>query len=394
MDGELVAFLTGDAGAAEIRDLIDQNVEQQDALSVVSALRRRYDRSTAAAIYETAMLRVRAAAKFEDPSSMLFEREALEQATPQPIARRRAETMSRVQPRLIVDLGCGIGGDAIELTRVCDVVGVDTDAARLRLARHNTRVAGGGFRFDPVQADSLGLAPIRCDVAFADPARRMSGRRIRGLDAYLPPVSSLLERWRPLADSIVIKVAPGITDNEIPNGASVEWISLDGDLREATVVVGDLRSTAAKTATVLPAGASISGPEPNDVPVAPIGGWLFEPDDAVIRAGLVRVLASEIGAAMIDPDIAYLTADHPIEHPMLASYPVDDVMPFNLKQLRRRLAELQVGVVTIKKRGSPVIPEQLRPRLRLSGDRSATILLTRIDGAPTVAIGLDRPLTS
>jgi len=50
--------------------------------------------------------------------------------------------------------------------------------------------------------------------------------------------------------------------------------------------------------------------------------------------------------------------------------------------------------VNIKKRGSPITPEQLRPRLRLAGHRSATILLTLIGGAPMVAIGLDRPLTN
>ncbi len=394
MDAGLVGFLSAGAGAAEIQELIDGDVEHQDALAIVSELRRRHNRSTAAAIYETAMLRVKASAKFDDPSAMLFEREALEQATPQPIARRRAGMIAGVDPRLIVDLGCGIGGDSIEMTRVADVIGVDLEADRLRLARHNTWVAGGGFRFDPVQADSLGLVPFRCDVAFADPARRMSGRRIRGLDSYLPPVGALLERWHAHAGSIVVKVAPGITDAEIPAEASVEWVSLNGDLREATIVVGDLRSSASKTATVLPSGASITGPEPTDVPVAPIGGWILEPDDAVIRAGLVRVLAAEVDASLVDPSIAYLTADHSIEHPMLSSYPVDEVMPFNLKQLRRRLAELEVGVVSIKKRGSPITPEQLRPRLRLAGDRSATILLTLIGGVPMVAIGLDRPLTN
>lgn len=394
MDPELVEFLTSPVGDSEVRALIGRDVDRLDALSVVSELRRRHDRPVAAAIYETALLRVRAAAKFDDPSSMLFDREALEQATPQAIARRRAETISGVRPGLVVDLGCGIGGDAIELSRVADVVGVDLDPARLRLARHNVRVAGGGFRFDPVRADSLGLAPFRCGVAFADPARRRSGRRLRGLDSYLPPVPALLERWRGHADSIMVKVAPGITDAEIPDGASVEWISLDGDLREATVVVGDLRSESARTATVLPAGLSISGPEPSDLPVTPIGPWILEPDDAVIRAGLVRVLASLVGAALIDPEIAYLTADGPVEHPMLTAYPVDEVMPFNLKRLRRRLAELQVGIVTIKKRGSPLTPEELRRRLRLHGDRSATILLTLVDGSPMVAIGLDRPVTS
>lgn len=394
MRPDLIAFLTSDQAAAEIRDLVDREVGQADALSVVSGLRRTYGREQAAAIFETALLRLRARDKFTDPSRMLFDREALEQATAQPLARWRAQSIAVTDPELIVDLGCGIGGDALELTRVAAVVGVDIDRSRLRIARHNAAVAGGDHSFHPVEGDSSSLSPIDCDVVFADPARRSGGRRIRGLDSYLPPVLPLIESWRSAAASILVKVAPGITDDEIPPGASVEWVSYAGDLREAVLALGDLRAEALKTATVLPAGVSVTGPEPDGVPISPIGRWLLEPDDAVIRAGLVRVLAAEIGASMIDPEIAYLTSDRPVDHPMLASYPVDEVMPFHLKRLRRRLAELDVGAVTIKKRGSPITPEQLRPRLRLEGGRSATIFLTRVDEAPVVALGLDQQLTS
>ena len=394
MGPELIRFLTSDPASAEIRELVESEVGPADALSVVAGLRRAHGREQAAAIFETALLRQRARAKFTDPSRMLFDREGLEQATAQPVARWRARAIAATDPDLIVDLGCGIGGDALELTRIASVVGVDVDRSRLRLARHNTAVSGGPHPLHLVEGDSSSLSPIHCDVVFADPGRRSGGRRIRGLDSYLPPVAPLIERWRSAASSIVVKVAPGISDDEIPPGASVEWVSYGGDLREAVVVLGDLRAAALKTASVLPVGISITGPEPEGIPISEIGRWLLEPDAAVIRAGLVRVLAAEVGAAMIDPAIAYLTSDSPIDHPMLSSYPVDEVMPFNLKRLRRRLAELGVGTVTIKKRGSPITPEQLRPRLRLEGERSATIFLTRVGEAPVVALGLDRGLTS
>ena len=133
----------------------------------------------------------------------------------------------------------------------------------------------------------------------------------------------------------------------------------------------------------------MTGPEPDDIPVTPIGRYVHEPDDAVVRAGLVRCVAAEIGATLIDPHIAYLTSDEPGLGPLVTSYRIDEVMPFNLKRLPSRLAELDVGVVTIKKRGAPITPEELRPRLRLSGSRSATLILTRTATGPLVAIGLD-----
>ena len=86
--------------------------------------------------------------------------------------------------------------------------------------------------------DVTAVAPVRASVVFADPARRKGDRRLRGLDSYLPPVPTLIERWRHRASTMAIKVAPGIADDEIPDGAAVEWVSLDGQLREAVIWLG------------------------------------------------------------------------------------------------------------------------------------------------------------
>jgi hypothetical protein len=61
-------------------------------------------------------------------------------------------------------------------------------------------------------------------------------------------------------------------------------------------------------------------------------------------------------------------------------------MPFSLKRLRTLLRERSVGRVEILKRGSALDPEQLRRDLRLSGTGSATVVLTRVAGAPTVLL--------
>jgi hypothetical protein len=57
-----------------------------------------------------------------------------------------------------------------------------------------------------------------------------------------------------------------------------------------------------------------------------------------------------------------------------------------VKRLRALLAARGVGRLTIKKRGSAVTPEQLRPQLKLRGDREATVFLTRAAGAPTMIL--------
>ena len=120
--------------------------------------------------------------------------------------------------------------------------------------------------------------------------------------------------------------------------------------------------------------------------VAPVGAFLHEPDGAVVRAGLVADLAASVGGRLIDPTIAYLSTDAPLDSPYLHSYVVDEVMPFHLKTLRTHLRDRGVGRLTIKKRGSAVDPDALRRQLRLTGDTEGTIVLTRVAGRASVLV--------
>jgi hypothetical protein len=118
----------------------------------------------------------------------------------------------------------------------------------------------------------------------------------------------------------------------------------------------------------------------------PVGRYVYEPDGAAIRAHLVGEVAELVHGRLPDPMIAYISGDEPIDTPWAARYTVDEVLPFSLKRLRTALRDRQIGNVTIKKRGSAVDIERLRRDLRLSGDKSTVIILTRIMDRPSVII--------
>jgi hypothetical protein len=122
-------------------------------------------------------------------------------------------------------------------------------------------------------------------------------------------------------------------------------------------------------------------PEPE---IGPVGQVLYEPDAAVIRAGLVGQVAAAVGGRLLDRTIAYVTGDRLVRTPLATAYAVEDVFAFQLKSLRTWLRDRGVGRLTIKKRGTAVEPEQLRRQLRLDGDAEATIVLTRVAGRQSV----------
>ncbi|MEU6867914.1 methyltransferase domain-containing protein [Streptomyces sp. NPDC046876] len=141
-------------------------------------------------------------------------------------------------------------------------------------------------------------------------------------------------------------------------------------------------------ATLLPGPRTLrrSGPMV-EAPVGPVGRYLYEPDGAVIRAHLVAEVAERLGGRLIDPTIAYVTADELIATPYATAYEITDVLPFGLKKLKALLREREVGILTVKKRGSAIEPEELRKKVKPQGPHAATVFLTRVAGAPSMLIG-------
>jgi hypothetical protein len=221
---------------------------------------------------------------------------------------------------------------------------------------------------------------------FCDPSRRHPGTGRRTFDpaGCSPPwdfVAALPGRVR----QTVLKLAPGLDHARIPAGAEAQWVSVGGDLVEAALWCGPLAEVP-RRATLLPAGAALTGPGDAPAPVGPVRRFLFDPDPAVVRAYLLAELAGTLAGNLADPRIGYLYADRARRTPYARCLEVREVLPFSLKRLRAALRAAGVGRVEILTRGSALVPERLRRQLRLAGDAAATVVLTRVAGAPTALI--------
>jgi len=352
-------------------------------LNDIATLRKEFAPDLVAAALETVQLRRRARAKWSRADEMYWEREALEQATGEIVARHRAQRYAK-HAGPIFDLCCSIGGDLLSLAAVRDVIGIDRDPLRLAIARANAAVYNISERVMLQEGDVVVWEPPLGALVFFDPARRTGGRRRWSPDDYEPPLRTI-ERWLPHVAGMGVKVAPGIDYDALPYPCEVEIVSLGGEVKEACLWFGVLRH-GTRRATILPAGVSLDAiPVPPVPAVAPLR-YLYEPDGAVIRAHLVEQLAHQIDAAKIDDTIAFLTSDTLTHTPFARGFTVLEMMPFNLKRLRTRLRELDVGQVIVKKRGSPLDPQQFAKQLRLEGTETLTVVLTRVLSQPSVIL--------
>lgn len=342
-------------------------------MAAATALRRHWSPGQAAAVLTQAELRRRAVTKFGEAAARLFfTRDALEQATRADVARWRAERFRDAGATAVVDLGCGIGADALALAAAgLRVVAVEFDPATAVLAAANLGDSGSVVCGDAVElaADLLaGGAAV-----FADPARRTaSGRTWRVAD--LTPSWDFVTGLLP-GRTGCIKAAPGLPSNVIPDGVATTWVSHRGDLVEASLWSGPWPA-GSRTAVLLPSGQELDAGERRDPPVGPVGRYLYEPDPAVIRAGALAALAEALGARSPQAGIAYLCADTLRPTPFATVFEVLQELPFDERALRRWVHEHGVGTLEIKVRGMGVDPAVLRRRLKPAGNGSATLVLT------------------
>jgi SAM-dependent methyltransferase len=385
VDLDAFRWLLTDPGRALLARAGEVYAEQAgDPVRTATALRRQADPDHASAALTQTALRVRAASKFgADAARMYFTPEGLEQSTRARVARHRAARVALTGPRSVLDVGCGIGGDLLALARAgLTVAGVDLDELRVEVARANLESLGLGGAVQVASAGDLDLEPF--GVVFADPARRTARGRVFDVDGWSPPWPFVLAV---LARPSVVKVAPGIPHALVPDGVEAEWVSDAGEVKEAGLWSPQLASVRRRATVIRGDGlATLTDEDPTAAEVRPVGRYLWEPDGAVVRAGLVTAVAAAVDGGLVDQHIAYVTGDRAVSTPFARGYEVLEELPYKEKALRAALRARGVGRLTIKKRGVDVVPEALRKRLALRGDGEATIVMTRVAGKGTALL--------
>jgi hypothetical protein len=380
--------------------------DESSAMSLGERLREAgFDADLVAGALTQSRLRARGRDKFGDfAAGMLFTADGLEQATRLDVAARHAERFRRAGVRHVWDLGCGIGSDAMAFAGLdLRVSAVDSDPA-------TALVAGVNLRHWPSASTLVGSVEqtrlpagegARHAGAWLDPARRLPGvadgmgrtRRVFRLDA-LSPSWATVQQVAASLPAVGAKLSPAFPHASVPAGCEAQWTSYRGEVVECVVWWGALVRRSGRSAQVIGSdGRAATVTEADvtaEIPPLPgldaLGHVLYEPDRAVIRAGLTGAVSAEVDGAELDPGVGYVTSERTRELPFARRFVVEDAMPWGVKRLRAHLRDRGVGRVTIKKRGVTVDADQLRRQLHLSGDREATLVITRVAGRQVVLV--------
>lgn len=308
--------------------------ESSDQLATTkSRLRRDFGAETTRWLREIAGLQKKARSKLGEGVWWVTER-SLAQCTAWQVARWKADVLAKAGAFSDsgVDACCGLGGDTVALARASQettgqtFTAIDRDPMMIRFAERNCRTASVRMpRF--VTGDVPQQIDRHADWLHADPDRRSGGRRHTNVNYYTPRLEELIANTRQRSSTLIkLAAAAHLDDTTLTRFGDQPkhrcWISLAGEVREQTLMLGKVVAIgglpASERSAVMidhdgswkrftpPAEAfSTTGDSPSrfgteiDRKWKPTpGDWIASPNAAIRAAGLTEAWAATHGLMM------------------------------------------------------------------------------------------------
>ena len=302
---------------------------------------------------------------------------AFEQASSEACAAHK-----RIAGDSVLDLTCGLGADALFLSRrFRRVVTLERDATLARIAAENfARLGAGNIEVVCSSAEEyLAQEGLRFDWIYADPDRRSAeGRRQVRLEACSPDILALGPLIGRASERLCVKNSPLFDTDEalrlFPR-SRVEAVSVGGECKEVMIYADGAGPLLTASAIGLGEFSARPGERAGEPP-ATFGAaryrWLVIPDVALQKTRLVRLHLA--GRADCWSENGYGFAAERPEGVLGRILEIDRIEPYDPARLKR---ELKGRGAEILKRDFPLRPEELYRRLGLHPGGEVRLAFTK-----------------
>ena len=330
-------------------------------------------------------LRKKARDKFSKADEMFFDSSSLEMATSEKIAKHIALRFEKMKK--IVDLTCGIGGNAIFLAKNSKIVVVDLENTSIEMAKLNAEAYGVEKNIEFRVGNAFFHIDEDADAFFLDPMRSREGKtKSRSIFNSQPRLNEILPRLLKVSANICVKISPAFDYKEVQNLSEhpeIELISENNENKVALLWFGDLRKNKRK-ATLFVNNEKIELNNQNNVNDIQIVEeplkYIYEPNKAIIKAHLIDEIAQEHNLSKINKNIAFLTKDSLVKEgkDKFRIFKLVQCRPFSAKELKKDLKIIGASRISVINRGTPILPEKLIKDLKLGEGSEAFILVTKL----------------
>ncbi len=328
-------------------------------------------------------LRRKASQKFKKAKEMYFTSKGLEQSTQEELADYIASEMLKIIPEnsLVLEVGCGIGGNSLSLAKHFKVLAVESDPDHIKFAKKNAEIykVKENITFINSRIEDLPLKKV--DAFFFDPQRERPGKtKTRSIFNSTPPVEKIAPLLLEKIPDGCIKISPAFDDQEIkklPEHPGLEVVSKKNNNKLALLWLGRLNRFHRKATCFSEIGKkSLISKKEKEAPVTSIQNYLYKPNKAVIKASLIDELAKKYNIKRISSKASLLTSEKVIkENDLLRVFEVI-YHSDSLRKLKRKLKEEGVGESQIMTENFFIKPEELRKKLKVKDGEKYCIIAT------------------
>lgn len=330
---EAVAALS-EPGANELAVITTLRSQGHEAEAVRRALEQVEFRGRAAGAWK---------ASGSERQSWFFTRDGLEASSHPLVAAFHADVISQSEFTVVVDLTAGLGSDSAAFIGAgLETIAVEQNPNTAALLAHN--LPGAHVLIDDCTHIDFTQWDSRNTAIFIDPSRRGPSRSLDGARArperdperWSPPMSFVNE----LANNfrVFVKAAPAFSP---PQDWTQFVISLDGNVVEVFTtnsVTGKnavMINSETQAVNILTQRDNSRGDLDDEIT---IGGFLYELDPAITRAGMSQQVAGELGLTPVGEKNMWLFGAGTTATGHARLYRVFDVFP--VKEIKKRVKHL------------------------------------------------------
>lgn len=296
------------------------------------------------------------------------------------------------------------GGFGVDLSTLADLFAsasyVERNSGLCDLVRHNLSCLGlSHVSVHCADAATFLHGLTHCSVIFLDPSRRDDhGGRVFYLADCSPDVTSMADELLSKADVVMLKLSPMLDWHEalsaLPAVREVHIVAVDNECKDLLLVLSSRPSPLRLFCANEPAVFACDEAELRlaDVPLLPAdglpAGYLFEPNAAVMKAGVFAALCRRFGVVGVGPNSHLFFSDRDVSAFPGRRFRILSVFTMNKRDLRTHLSGLTHANISV--RNFPLPVAALRKRLRLADGGACYLFATTLTGGRHVILSAEK----
>jgi hypothetical protein len=231
-------------------------------------------------------------------------------------------------------------------------------------------------------------------IIYADPSRRVEGRKVHGLSDCIPDIPLLLESLKKSCDRLLLKLSPMLDIQQalrdLKHTAEVHIVEYKGECKELLLLLDWKNPMKETTITIadLDHQRIVTLKEPENFTMTydeTTEEYLYEPGAALMKSGRWDAIASLYGLKKIAPNTHVFTSAVLVPDFPGRVFKIKAIMRYERKEVNAWLKDKGASITC---RNFPDSPEQVRKRLKISDGQSMTLFAVRnIDNKPVLILG-------